>query len=259
MNHEEQNSLSEVALTYGKAILIALTIAWVVRNFGLEAYRIPNAAMSPTLVPGDTVFVTKFDYGIRIPGVDDATLFERTPSRGDLVVFETRGRTPRETIKRVLGLPGDRIQIRKGEILLNGARIADATDGKCGQEKLPSSESRTPSISHSLCLESPLLPDRPETLLKESELFVAPDLRSETALLPPPSRSEVGAEEADREAWVRKDLMEHAWGVIKNHQLRGRARWIWVSITPPQEKLDAGWTARIRWNRMLRGIDTLGR
>jgi hypothetical protein len=99
--------------------------------------------------------------------------------------------------------------------------------------------------------------DRAETLLKEDELFVAPDLRSETALLPPPPSLNSG--EAQTGEWERRDLAHHAWGVIHQDQLRGKARWLWISISPPQEKLEAGWTSRIRWNRMLRRIDSPGR
>jgi signal peptidase I len=245
---------AEITGTYFKAILAALLIAWTVRFFGIEAYRIPNSAMSPTLLPGDTVFVTKWDYSIKLPLLSGTQLFQRMPERGDIVVFETRGRASRETVKRVIGAPGDRIQIRQGEILLNGSRISDATLQKCGVEKLPPSKKAERATSHGVCLERPLLPDRPEVTLGAQEFFVAPDLRSEASLLPPPHGSTKWTDE-----WERKDLAENAWGVIQQEQLLGQARWLWLSIIPPQEKPDAGWTSRIRWNRMLRRIDSIGR
>jgi len=248
---EDQNPSRDLILTYAKAIFAALLIAWAVRSCGIEAYRIPNSAMSPTLLPGDTVFVTKWDYQISIPFSESIKLLPRLPQRGDVVVFETRGRFPRETIKRVIGIPGDRILVRKGELFLNGARISDATIHQCGTETLPASVSGGPSLRHELCLEAPLLNERTEVTLKENELFVAPDLRSETALLPPP--------QGTSEEWERRELASHSWGVIQQNQLLGRARWLWISVSPPQEKPDAGWTSRIRWNRMLRRIDSPGR
>ena len=253
----EERSSSEVLFTYAKAIIAALLIAWSVRFFLLEAYRIPNSGMSPALVPGDTAFVTKFDYAIRIPGLEDVRLWERTPNRGELAVFLTEGRSPRETLKRVIGIPGDQISVRNGQILLNQQPLSSVEAGKCGTETLPPSGSDQPALTHTICLESPYLPDRAPVVLKENEIFVAPDLRSESALLPPTSVLGSGGT-PDQNAWQRQDQMENAWGVIRTSQLLGRARWIWISITPPQEKPEAGWTARIRWHRMLRGIESIG-
>jgi signal peptidase I len=243
-----------VLLTYSKAILAALLIAWGVRTFIMEAYRIPNSGMSPALTPGDTVFVTKFDYAIRIPLTDDIRIFERDPGRGDLVVFLTGGRSSRETLKRVIGIPGDRIEVSNGAVRLNGKAISNVQPGKCGPEILPLVEAGTPAKTYPVCVEAPLLPERSEDVLKEGEFFVVPDLRSESALLSPPSFPTT-AEDSSKDAWQRQDQMEHAWGVIKHEQILGRARWIWLSITPPQEKPDAHWTARIRWNRMLQRIE----
>jgi signal peptidase I len=254
---QEERTSSEVLFTYAKAIIAALLIAWGVRYFLLEAYRIPNSGMSPALVPGDTAFVTKFDFAFRFPGLEGVRIWERTPKRGDLIVFLTGGRSPRETLKRVIGVPGDQISVQRGRLLLNQQDLSSVESGKCGPESLPSVDSAKPRPPHTICVESPLLPDRPPVVLKENEVFVAPDLRSESALLPPTSSQATGGA-PDQNAWQRQDQMENAWGVIRTSQVLGRARWIWISITPPQEKPEAGWTSRIRWNRMLRGIESIG-
>jgi signal peptidase I len=248
----DERPISEVLFTYAKAIVAALLIAWFVRTFVVEAYRIPNSGMSPALVPGDTAFVTKFDYSIRLPGIEGALFLERLPQRGDLVVFITQGRNPRETLKRVIAIQDDRIAVKNGVILLNDKPTSTIEQGKCGTETLEVSEGSQASFT--VCRESPLLPDREPVVLAAGEVFVAPDLRSQSGLLPPPALQTPG-EDSHENAWQRTDLIENAWGVIKSSQLLGRARWIWLSITPLQEKPDAGWTERIRWNRMLRGID----
>ena len=248
----DERPISEVLFTYAKAIVAALLIAWFVRTFVVEAYRIPNSGMSPALVPGDTAFVTKFDYSIRLPGIEGARFLERTPKRGDLVVFLTQGRNPRETLKRVIGVEGDKIAVKNGVILLNDKPTSTVEQGKCGNETLIVAEGTNASFT--ICRESPLLPERESVVLEAGELFVAPDLRSQSGLLPPPTLQTPG-EDSHENAWQRADLIENAWGVIKSNQLLGRARWIWLSITPLQEKPEAGWTERIRWNRMLRGID----
>jgi|GEM_PF-1301982 len=248
----EERPASEVLFTYAKAVFAALVIAWFVRTFVVEAYRIPNSGMSPALVPGDTAFVTKFDYSVRLPGIEGARFLERSPGRGDLVVFLTQGRNPRETLKRVIAVGGDRIAVKDGVLLLNGKPTSTVEQGKCGTETLPGSPDEARSFT--VCRESPPLPDREPVDLGQGEIFVAPDLRSQSGLLPPPALQGQG-EDAQENAWQRADLIENAWGVIKASQLLGRARWIWLSITPLQEKPEAGWTERIRWNRMLRGID----
>jgi signal peptidase I len=248
---DERDPKRSLLAIYIKAVLAALAVAWVVRQYGIEAYRIPNAAMGPTLLAGDTVFVTKWDYQIPVLFSETQKIQTGSPERGEVVVFETRGRFPRDTIKRVIGIAGDRIMVKRGEIFLNGERISDATPQKCGNEKIPSSSAGKSAVTHNVCMEAPLLADREEVLIKENELFVAPDLRSETSLLPPPL--------GPAEDWERKELALHAWGVIRQDQLLGRARWLWISVSPPQEKPNAGWTSRIRWNRILRGIDSPGR
>ena len=105
---------------YGLPVLVAVVLALGVRGFVAEAYRIPSASMAPTLLEGDWVLVSKLAYGIRIPFTSIRIVPLATPRRGDVVVFRAP-RSPRhDWVKRVVGLPGDVIEVRAQVLYVNG-------------------------------------------------------------------------------------------------------------------------------------------
>ena len=116
-------------LELAKTIVYALLIALVIRTFLFQPFNIPSGSMKSTLLVGDYVFVEKFAYGYSrysfpwglgpIPG----RIFASMPKRGDVVVFKDPPRPSEDFIKRVVGLPGDRIQMRDGVLLVNDRAI----------------------------------------------------------------------------------------------------------------------------------------
>ena len=112
-------------------------IALGIRAFVVEPYRIPSGSMLPTLLVGDHLFVNKFIYGVKLPFSDWRSPGLRAPERGDVVVFTRRATRPRrpsrpicgpdlpreEFVKRIIGLPGDRIDFRSGRVFVNGEPI----------------------------------------------------------------------------------------------------------------------------------------
>ena len=110
---------------YIEAILLAIVIAFFIRTFVIQAYKIPSGSMKPTLLIGDHILVSKFNYGIRIPLVRSTLIPVGTPKRGDIVVFIYPEDRSKDFIKRLVGLPGDVIEIRNKNILLNGLPWSD--------------------------------------------------------------------------------------------------------------------------------------
>ena len=105
---------------YGEALFIAFIMALVIRAFLVQAFSIPSGSMQPTLLIGDYLLVNKFTYGIRNPLTNKVWIPISTPQRGDVVVFIFPQDPSKDYIKRVIGLPGDRIQILNKKVMING-------------------------------------------------------------------------------------------------------------------------------------------
>lgn len=101
--------------------VIALSVALLIRTVLIEPYRIPSGSMQPTLEIGDQVFINKFIYGVRIPFINVVPFqIVRAPQRGDVIVFNNPVDESTDFIKRVVGIPGDRVEIINEIIHING-------------------------------------------------------------------------------------------------------------------------------------------
>ena len=105
---------------YAEAIVIAVLIAFFIRTFIIQAFKIPSGSMKPTLQIGDHILVTKFIYGIKIPIIRKTLVSISEPKRGDMVVFIYPEDRSKDFVKRVIGIGGDNIEIRNKKIYLNG-------------------------------------------------------------------------------------------------------------------------------------------
>ncbi|MCA3260832.1 MAG: signal peptidase I [Telmatospirillum sp.] len=119
---QKPDTLVELVKTVVYAVLIALGI----RTFFFEPFNIPSASMVPTLLVGDYLFVSKFSFGYSFASMPysvklfDGRIGGSEPERGDVVVFKLPRDGKTDYIKRIVGLPGDRIQVTRGVLLING-------------------------------------------------------------------------------------------------------------------------------------------
>jgi signal peptidase I len=232
---EHRGILRDYGLAIGGSILVALFI----RFFVLEAYRMPSRAMQPTVEPGDTLFVAKYAYGFRVPGATKR-IVEKSPKYGDVVVLEFVDEPGREYIKRVVALPGDRVQFTRGGLVLNsvsaGSVSPEAPKGTapdvtaselCAKESLPNAK------SYEVCFEPPLFAIEKEITVPPGQVYVVGDLRSmpfETR------RLKVG-------------------GLVPIERVKGRALFVWLSIQPPGTTGAGGdWFSRVRFDRLFHKI-----
>ena len=112
-----------------KTLFYALLIALFIRSFFFQPFYIPSSSMEPNLLIGDRLFVSKYSYGYSqhsfpfSPKIFTGRILKKTPKRGDVVVFKTPADNRTDYIKRLIGLPGDKVQIINKDLYLNGIKV----------------------------------------------------------------------------------------------------------------------------------------
>ena len=112
-----------------KTIFVALILAVIIRSILIQPFYIPSSSMEKTLLIGDRLFVTKYSYGYSrhsfpfSPKIFSNRIFFSEPKRGDIIVFKTPSDNRTDYIKRLIGLPGDTIQLADGDLFLNNKKI----------------------------------------------------------------------------------------------------------------------------------------
>ncbi len=119
---------------YIEAILLAIVIAFFIRTFVIQAYKIPSGSMKPTLQIGDHILVTKFIYGIKIPFIRKTLVSISDPKRGDIVVFIYPEDRSKDFVKRVIGIGGDTIEIKNKIFEITGKYLHEWRNEK-GQKQ----------------------------------------------------------------------------------------------------------------------------
>jgi signal peptidase I len=114
---------------YVEAILMAVAVAFALRAFVVEAFKIPSGSMIPTLMVGDHIFVNKFSYGPAIPYTHSRVWTHMPPHRGDVMVFAFPEHPEQDFIKRVIVIPGDKLEARNGHPIINGWEVPSCRVG----------------------------------------------------------------------------------------------------------------------------------
>jgi signal peptidase I len=119
-----------VTVDYAHSFLPVFAIVLVVRSFVFEPFRIPSDSMMPTLQDGDLIAVNKYAYGLRLPVLNNKMVSVGEPQRGDVVVFRYPPDPAINYIKRLVGLPGDRVAVKDDRLIINGQPVNYAADAR---------------------------------------------------------------------------------------------------------------------------------
>jgi signal peptidase I len=173
-------------------------IVFLAKGALAEPFYVPSASMEPTLLIGDALLASKFPYGysaasmpIHIDVPETGRIFGATPKRGDVVVFRWPGDRSQVWVKRVIGLPGDRIQVQHGQVWINGTPakvkadgIGEAEDDNGGSEPAHRYIETLPGgVAHPIfkLYDSGRLDNTPEVTVPPDRLFVMGDNRDNSA------------------------------------------------------------------------------
>jgi signal peptidase I len=230
-----------------KTFVYAVLIALVIRTVLFEPFSIPSGSMIPTLLIGDYLFVSKFSYGysrhslpLSLPLIPDR-IFAREPERGDVVVFKLPADNRTDYIKRIIGLPGDQIQLVDGRLKINGQIVAreDAGVFPVG----------TGGISHTYRRYIETLPNgRRHAIIELSD--TGPFDNTGIYTVPKDHFFVMG----DNRDSSRDSRFLSEVGFVPKENLIGRADLIFFSVDGSALKVWA-WPSSLRWQRLFTGIE----
>lgn len=224
---------------YAEAILMAVAVAFALRAFVIEAFKIPSGSMIPTLMVGDHIFVNKFSYGPAIPYSHSRVWSSMPPKRGDIIVFAFPEHPDQDFIKRVIAVEGDRLDVNNGHPVINGWEVPSCRVGLWAYNDFDS-----PISKHEGELFVEYLGDESYLTFYDRPLGLFPETQG-------PYLAKKG------EAWVMGDNRNNShdsrmWfggqgGGVPFENIRGRALFVWLSVS------DSG----LDWSR--EGAPVMGR
>lgn len=190
-----------------------LLLVFILRSFLFEPFRIPSSSMRPTLVIGDFVLVNKFTYGIRLPVSHQKIISFNSPQRGDIIVFRYPLDQSIDYIKRVVGVPGDLVEVKGKELYVND-KLVDAkhtgskkwSDGRCNEYNSNVFQSGLPEHPHKIMrMEGRLAMREGKWLVPQGKYFAMGDNRDNS-----------------------RD--SRYWGFVSDENIVGKAQAIWMNI-----------------------------
>jgi signal peptidase I len=224
---------------YLENILVAVFLALIVRTYIWTGYRVPTGSMAPTLKPGDFIFAYKLPFGVRLPFMEKK-ISGIPPQRGDIVVFTYPEQPRTNYVKRVVGLPGDVIEIQDRELIINGKALRYEDADSSAISDLPSFEI--------------------QTVLKE----IAPEgARTILALKDAKKKSFGPIVISPGEVFLLGDNRDASddsryWGTVPIERIEGRVSLIWLSLSWQQSQAEdgretgvSGRLPQIRWERVF--------
>jgi signal peptidase I len=196
---------------YARSFFPIILLVLILRSFLVEPFRIPSGSMMPTLLIGDFILVNKFTYGIRLPVLNTKIIDMNAPQRGDIVVFRFPKDPTVDYIKRIVGLPGDRVAYYNKELHVNGVSARQISLGRYqgfGQgANMTGSEHKLEDlqdVEHSILINSDALSMEGVYVVPEGQYFVMGDNRDNS-----------------------ND--SRYWGTVPERNLVGKAFFIWMN------------------------------
>ncbi len=282
MAKPESGSLRET-WELAKTLFWAIVIAIFVRTFAFEPFNIPSGSMMPTLLIGDYLFVSKTAYGYSKYSFPwglapfEGRVWEDAPKRGEVVVFRPPGQPDTDFIKRVIGLPGDRIQMKQGVLYINGEavkreRIADFqyNEGKTDRPVPQYIETLPGGVTHTIIEtkgDNGELDNTPVYIVPEGDYFMMGDNRDNSndsrpgawkyaislgpdGKVPPEVLAKIQSTEISDPA-----LLEDV-GFVPAQNLIGPAKILFWSYDDTFKLTNPlTWVTALRWQRLLNFID----
>ncbi|CAG9000488.1 MAG: Signal peptidase I [Candidatus Celerinatantimonas neptuna] len=214
-----------------KSVFPVLLVVLILRSFVYEPFQIPSGSMKPTLLVGDFILVEKFAYGLKDPIFNDTLIPTGKPKRGDIIVFKYPPNPKVDYIKRVVGLPGDRIIYRNKRLFIQPKceqnkcpsvkeipeKYLASGQFKMGPYPLETYQEKLGHVTHDILI-NPALTDR------VNYYYQQPGTASDEFIVP------------NGEYFVMGDNRDNSadsryWGFVPEHNLIGRAVAIWISFT----------------------------
>jgi len=223
-------------IEYPKSFFPVLLIVFLLRSFVAEPFKIPSSSMRPTLEVGDFILVNKFAYGLRLPIIERKIVELADPKRGDVVVFRYPLNQSQDFIKRVIGVPGDKVVYRDKRLTVNGTPWPQKAEGTYsyleGDLRFETMDRFTETvdtgegaIAHSAAVDAilrPVSPGQVRTFARRENCDYNPD-GSGFACTVPAGHYFVMGDNRDRSDDSRY------WGFVPDENLRGRAFFIWFN------------------------------
>lgn len=208
-------------IEFSRSFFPVFLVVLLLRSFLVEPFRIPSGSLEPTLLVGDFVAVNKFAYGLRLPVIEDKIIPIAKPKTGEIAVFRWPPNPSYDYIKRVIGVPGDKVAYRNKKLFINGVEMKQnfieyTTDESSGKPVAKYQENLN-GVIH--------------------DIFIRPDIKAiDFELEVPDGQYFMMGDNRDDSADSRY------WGFVADEYLRGKAFLVWMSWNNQ--------TSMIRWSKL---------